>query len=56
MMTKKELLQMDTLRAQLAAERKRSEEAIDAYRVYLYELVDCRIKLERIQKVFEGKE
>jgi hypothetical protein len=56
MMTKKELLQMDTLRAQLAAERQRSEKSISAYHENLYELVECKIKLERIRKVMEGQE
>jgi hypothetical protein len=56
MMTKKELLQMDTLRAQLAAEQERSEKAIKAYRENLYELVDCKLKLARIQRVMEGQE
>jgi len=56
MMTKKEQLQMDTLRAQLAAEQGRSEKAMNAYRENLYELVECKIKLERIQRVMEGNE
>jgi len=56
MMTKKELLQMDKLRALLAAERERSEKAIDSYRDSLYELVDCKIKLSRIEAVMRGEE
>ena len=56
MMTKKEILQMDTLRAQLAAEQERSEKAMTAYRDTLYELVDCRIKIERMWKVLRGDE
>ena len=56
MMTKKELLKMDTLRAQLAAERKRSEDAIKAYQENLYELVDVKIKLSRIEAVLRGEE
>ena len=55
-MTKKELLQMDTLRAQLAAERERCEKAMSAYRENLYELVDLRIKVERIENVLKGEE
>jgi len=55
-MTKKEQLQMDTLRAQLAAEQERCKKSIDAYRENLYELVDLRIKLERIQNVLRGDE
>ena len=55
-MTKKEILQMDTLRAQLAAERERSEKAMTAYRENLYELVDCKIKIERMWKVLQGNE
>lgn len=56
MMTKKEQLLIDTLRAQLIAEQGRSEKAISAYRENLYELVDCKLKLDRIQKVLEGQE
>ena len=56
MMSQKEQLQMDTLRSQLEAERKLSEQAIKAYREHLYELVDCRIKLERIKKIMQGEE
>lgn len=56
MMTKKEQLLLDTLRAQLKAEQDRSEKAIENYRENLYELVDLKIKLDRIQKVLEGLE
>jgi len=56
MMSQKEQLQMDTLRSQLEAERKHNEQAIKAYRENLYELVDCRIKLERIKKIMQGEE
>jgi hypothetical protein len=56
MMTQKELLQMDTLRSQLAAERKHGEQVTKAYRENLYELVDCKIKLDRIMKVLQGDE
>jgi len=56
MMTKKELLQMDKLRALLAAEREKSAKAFDAYGHALYELVDCKIKLSRIEAVMRGEE
>ena len=56
MMTKKEKLQLDTLKAQLEAEQERSEKAMKAYRDNLYELVDLRIKLDRIQAVLLGNE
>jgi len=56
MMTKKELLQFDTLRAQLAAERIKSAKAFDAYGEVLYELVDVKIKLSRIEAVLRGDE
>lgn len=55
-MTKKEQLLIDTLRAQLAAEQQRSEKAIDAYRENLYKLVECKLKLDRIQKVMNNQE
>lgn len=56
MMNKKEKLQMDTLKAQLEAEKERSEKAMKAYRENLYELVDVRIKLSRIEAVLAGEE
>ncbi|CAB4198316.1 hypothetical protein UFOVP1309_70 [uncultured Caudovirales phage] len=56
MMTKKEKLQLDTLKAQLAAEQERSEKAIKAYRENLYELVELQIKINRIQSVLLGNE
>ena len=56
MMNKKEKLQLDTLKAQLAAEQERSEKAIKAYRENLYELVDLQIKIQRIQAVLRGEE
>lgn len=55
-MTKKEKLQLDTLKAQLAAEQERSEKAIKAYRENLYELVELQIKINRIQSVLLGNE
>jgi len=55
-MTKKEKLQLDTLKAQLEAEKEKSEKAFDAYGHALYELVDCKIKLSRIEAVMRGEE
>jgi len=56
MMTKKEKLQLDTLKAQLEAEKEKSAKAFDAYGHVLYELVDCKIKLSRIEAVMRGEE
>jgi len=56
MMTKKEKLQFDTLKAQLEAEKEKSEKAIDAYRAMLYEMVDLKVKLSRIEAVMRGEE
>jgi len=56
MMTKKEKLQLDTLKAQLEAEQQRSEKAMDAYRAMLYEMVDLKVKLSRIEAVMRGEE
>jgi len=56
MLTKKEKLQLDTLKAQLEAEKQRSELSSKAYRDVLYELVDVKIKLSRIEAVLRGEE
>ena len=54
-MTKKERLQMERLERLLAVERERTEQAWENYRSALYELVDVKIKLERIEKVLKGE-
>jgi len=56
MLTKKEKLQLDTLKAQLEAEKEKSAKAFDAYGEVLYELVDVKIKLDRIKAVLSGEE
>ena len=50
-MTKKEKLELERLQRLLEAERERSEKAWSGYRDALYELVDIKMKLERIEKV-----
>ena len=56
MMTKKEKLQFDTLKAQLEAEKARSAKAFEAYGDVLHELVGVKIKIERIEAVLRGDE
>ncbi len=55
-MTKKERLQMERLERLLDVERERAEKAWENYRSALYELVDVKIKLERIEKVLRGED
>ena len=55
-MTKKEKLELERLHRLLAAERERAEKAWSGYRDALYELVDLKMKLERIEKVLRGDE
>ena len=55
-MTKKEKLELERLQRLLEAERERSEKAWSGYRDALYELVDLKMKLERIEKVLRGDE
>lgn len=54
-MTKKERLQVERLERLLDVERERAETAWENYRSALYELVDVKMKLERIQKVLSGE-
>jgi len=56
MLTKKEKLKLDTLKAQLEEEKEKSAKAFDAYGNVLYELVDVKIKLSRIEAVLRGEE
>lgn len=56
MMTKKEKLEFDRLTRMLEAERERCEKAWEGYRESLYELVELRIKIERIESVLRGEE
>ena len=55
-MTKKERMQMERLERLLEAERERTEQAWENYRSALYELVDVKMKLERIEKVLRGED
>jgi hypothetical protein len=55
-MTKKEQAQMERLGRLLDAERERAEKAWENYRSALYELVDVKMKLERIEKVLRGED
>lgn len=54
-MNHKERLQMQRLERLLEAERQRAEKAWENYRSALYELVDVKLKLERIEKVLSGE-
>jgi hypothetical protein len=54
-MTKKEQAQMERLGRLLDAERERTEQAWENYRSALYELVDVKMKLERIEKVLRDE-
>jgi hypothetical protein len=49
-MNKQERHQFDRLTRLLEAERERAEKAWVAYREILYEVVDLKMKLERIEK------
>lgn len=43
------------LEGQLAAERKRADEAWDHYRASAYELVDLRLRQEAAEKALRGE-
>ena len=55
-MNKKEKLQFERMSRMLEAERQRAEQAWEGYRSALYQLVDLRMKMERIQKAINGEE
>jgi hypothetical protein len=55
-MTRKEKLEMERLHRLIQVERQRAEKAWDGYRETLHELVDVKIKLERIEKVLRGED
>ncbi len=55
-MNKQEQYQFDRLARLLEAERSRAEKAWIGYREILYEVVDLKMKLERIQKALNGEE
>jgi len=50
-MTKKERLQMERLERLLSAERERAEKLWEGYREVMWENVDLKMKIERIQKI-----
>ena len=43
------------LEGQLAAEREIAEQAKDAYRSALYELVDAKLRLEAVERALRGE-
>jgi hypothetical protein len=55
-LNKQERLQFDRLSRLLEAERQRAEKAWEGYRNCLYELVDLKMKIEKIQRVMNGEE
>lgn len=55
-LNKKEKLQFERLERLLDVERERAETAWEGYRGALYELVDLRLKLERIESALNGNE
>ena len=55
-MTKKEKLDFERLQGQLEAEKQRAEKAFEGYRNALYELVELKMKIERIERVLRGEE
>ncbi len=55
-MNKKEKMQLERLERLLDAERERAETAWEGYRSALYELVDLRLKLKRIESALNGNE
>ena len=44
---------IERLEALLAAEKLVSKKTFDSYRNTLYELVDCQLKLKRVQEALE---
>lgn len=55
-LNKKEKMQLERLERLLDAERERAETAWEGYRSALYELVDLRLKLKRIESALNGNE
>jgi hypothetical protein len=55
-LNKKEKMQFERLERLLDAERERAETAWEGYRGALYELVDLRLKLARIENALHGNE
>jgi hypothetical protein len=55
-LNKKEALEFERLKRLLEVERERAEKAWSSYRETLYELVDMKMKLERIEKILKNEE
>jgi hypothetical protein len=55
-LNKKEKMQFERLERLLDAERERANTAWEGYRGALYELVDLRLKLKRIENALHGNE
>ena len=55
-LNKKEALEFERLKRLLDVERERAEKAWSSYRETLYELVDMKMKLERIEKILNNEE
>ena len=55
-LNKKEALEFERLQRLLDVERERAEKAWSSYRETLYELVDMKMKLERIEKILKNEE
>ncbi len=55
-LNKKEALEFERLKRLLDVERERAEKAWSGYREALYELVDMKMKLERIEKILKNEE
>jgi hypothetical protein len=55
-LNKKEALEFERLKRLLDVERERAEKAWSSYRETLYEVVDMKMKLERIEKILNNEE
>jgi hypothetical protein len=55
-LNKKEALEFERLKRLLDVERERAEKAWSGYREALYQLVDMKMKLERIEKILKNEE
>jgi hypothetical protein len=55
-LNKKEALEFERLKRLLDVERERSEKLWSGYREALYQLVDMKMKLERIEKILKNEE
>lgn len=55
-LNKKEALEFERLQRLLEVERERAEKVWSSYQETLYELVDMKMKLERIEKILKNEE